>query len=60
MESAARRASFSGLGGIGGAMDWLVGVGREMSSGEVRRSGVWWEGGGLLVGCGGGCVEQGG
>ncbi len=48
MESAARSASFSGFGGIGGAIDSLVGVGRGMSSGEVRRSGVWWEGGGLF------------
>lgn len=35
-----RRASFSGFGGIGGAMGGFVGVGRRMSRAEVRRSSV--------------------
>ena len=41
VERAVRRASFSGFGGIGGAMPGVVGAGgRALSSEEVRRSGT--------------------
>ncbi len=40
VERACRSASFSGLGGIGGAMGGVDGMGRGMSRGELRRSGV--------------------
>ncbi len=40
VERALRRASFSGFGGIGGAAGGFEGVGRGMSRGELRRSGV--------------------
>lgn len=38
-EMAERRASFCGLGGIGGGATWAVGGGRALSMRDVRRSG---------------------
>ena len=48
-ERVERRASFSGLRGIGGAGRWEGLTGREMSKGESRRLGG---GAGLGLGCG--------
>lgn len=52
LETACRRASFSGFGGIGGAGPVGANDGSPISKGDVRRSGAWVFGAGAA---GGGC-----